>query len=98
MSNIYTIEITKKLVDEFYGQFFDHVNESIRDYWMDHTGERGRTLEEACMAVVCASEGYSLQQMFDDEAELDGDQYQMMIMDMVNEVATRMLRKMADEW
>lgn len=98
MSNLYTIEIAKKLQEEFYGQFFDHINEAIRDFWMDHTGERGRTLEEAAMNVIAATEGYTIADIFDEKAEYDADVYQMMIMDMTNEVCTKMLRKMADEW
>lgn len=98
MSNLYTIEIAKKLHDEFYNEFFDHINEQIREFWMDHKGKRNRTLEEACMEVVSATEGYTIRAIFDEEAELDADEYQMMIMDLVDEVGRKMLTKMAGEW
>ena len=98
MSNLYTIEISKKLQDEFYDTFFDHMNEEIRNYWMDHLGNRNRTLEEASMAVIAATEGYTIQQIFDEEANMDADVYQMAIMELTNEVCKKMLRKMAEEW
>lgn len=95
---MYTIEITKKLQDEFYDQFFDHINEQVREFWMNDTGPRGRTLEEAAMEIVTATEGYTMQQMLDDEAALDADVYMMMYMELVNEVTTKMLRKMSEEY